>query len=528
MVIKVSGPHTSEESRLDPDSSVKGPLEHPPAFHARAVDALRGDGRLHRPDRPRDTAGIPPGEEGDRPVSGLGRQYEIPDVTFKPRVGLSWLPVVAILCAFTLLHRGGLGAAALAEPALLVVWGLTLGFVVAQLVLSWRQRAVTVSPEQASVLDRLQVTVTIPVYNEDRQIVDRTLFSLFRQTRLPDHVFVIDDGSSEDYEAVRDRWELERPAAVRFTWVRQENAGKKHAQAVAFGNDPRADIFITIDSDSALDRHAIEEGLKPFSDAEVVSVAGLEMAMNYRANFLTRAISARSLAFQLFAMSAQSSAGGNVIINPGAFSLYRADMLRDVLPGYLGETFCGQPVILGDDTALTLYALLRGKAVHQPTAVSLPVYPETLSHHLRQWTRWMRASTIRTFWRLRYLRVGSYAWCYVIFTVWSFFSSVALTAVVPLAWPASRGLLVGGVAALFLWPWTVGARLATIRRSDQSAGGRLVGILLLPVAALWYLVVLRQIRFYGIATCSRQSWVTRHTVEVRMDESLAPKESVYV
>jgi hyaluronan synthase len=400
-----------------------------------------------------------------------------------------------------------------------------LGFVGVQLILAWRQRPVVVDLAQQSILDRWRVTVSVPVYNEDPLILDRTLYSLFRQTRLPDHVFVVDDGSSEDYEHVRDRWERDRPERVRLTWVRQANAGKKHAQAAAFGSDETADIFVTIDSDSALDRHAIDEGLKPFSDPEVVSVAGLEMAMNYKANVLTRAISVRSLAFQLFAMSAQSTAGGNVIINPGAFSLYRAEMLREVLPAYLGETFCGQPVILGDDTALTLYALLRGKAVHQPTAVSLPVYPETLSHHLRQWTRWMRASTIRTFWRLRYLRVGSYAWLYVIFTIWGFFSSVALTALIPMAWPASRGLLVGGAASVFLWPWTVAVRLATIRRSDEAMGDRLKGILLLPVAAIWYLLVLRQMRFYGIVTCGRQGWVTRGKVEVRIPAADASRES---
>ena len=67
----------------------------------------------------------------------------------------------------------------------------------------------------------------------------------------------------------------------------------------------------------ALDQRAIEEeGLKPFADPGIVSVAGLEMAYNYGKNLLTRAIAARSLGFQLFAMSAQSTANGNVIINP--------------------------------------------------------------------------------------------------------------------------------------------------------------------------------------------------------------------
>ena len=46
------------------------------------------------------------------------------------------------------------------------------------------------------------------------------------------------------------------------------------------------------------------------------------------------------------------------------------------------------------------------------------------------------------------------------------------------------------------------------------------GIALMPVAALWYLLVLRQIRFYGIATCHRQGWVTRKKVEVTISRDV--------
>jgi hyaluronan synthase len=132
----------------------------------------------------------------------------------------------------------------------------------------------------------------------------------------------------------------------------------------------------------------------------------------------------------------------------------------------------------------------------------------------------MRASTIRTFWRLRYLPIGSYGWLYVVFTMWGFFTSVSMTALIPLAWPASRGLLVGGAIALVVWPLAIAVRLSCIRRTDQGRAARIAGVALLPVAALWYLVVLRQIRFYGTATCARQHWVTREKVEVRIDERL--------
>jgi hyaluronan synthase len=398
----------------------------------------------------------------------------------------------------------------------------TLLFIVIQLVLAWLQKPVTVSRREQEELDRLYVTVVIPCYNEDPQILDRTIVSLMRQTRLPDHIEVVDDGSTVDYAELREFWLAYHPAGVRFTWVRQQNAGKKHAQAVTFTTDRDAHIFVTIDSDSALDRRAIHEGLKPFADKRVVSVAGLETAINIDRNVLTRAIGHRSLVFQLFAMSAQSVARGSVLINPGAFSLYWAPLIRKIVPAYVGETFFGVPVTLGDDTALTMYALLHGRAVHQPTAVSLPVYPETVAHHLRQWTRWMRASTIRMLWRLRYLPVTSYGWIFTVYTVGSFLTSVAVTLAIPLAWPGTQHLLFASLAAMVIWPVSISLRLATVRRSDQGTLSRLIGVVLLPAAALWYVIVLRQIRFYGIATCWRQGWVTRQHVEVRLDGSHEP------
>jgi hyaluronan synthase len=437
------------------------------------------------------------------------------------------VPLTMIAAGSLYLHRRTIGASSPTADLMYCVWGLSLGFVLTQLALAWLQRPFKVSEAQQAKLDRLAVAAVIPCYNEDPAILDRTIYSLFAQTRPLDWVIVVDDGSTENYAAIRARWEVD-PSSTEFVWVRQDNQGKKHAQAAAFRAIPQADIYATMDSDSALESRAIQEGLKPFADREVVSVAGLEMAYNLTTNLLTRAMGMRSLAFQLFTMSAQSVAGGNVVINPGAFSLYRGWLIHRILPGYVGERFFGIPVTLGDDTALTLYALLHGRAVHQPTAVAMPVYPETLSHHLRQWTRWMRASTIRTLWRIRYLRPRSYAWWFVLYQQYAFFASVAVSLAVPFAWPATRNLIFASGIALIAWPIAVAMRLITVHRSDVHWPAWLASTALLPFAALWYLLVLRQIRFYGMATCHRQGWITRKKVEVTLSGPPVPPAEVLV
>jgi len=429
----------------------------------------------------------------------------VPEITFKPRRWLVLIPLALITIASLLLH------ARLVEhhhipPASAIIWGRSVTFVTIQIILAWFSRPYTAHPPSG------HVTVVIPCYNEDREYLKRVLDSLRVQTRRPDAVIVCDDGSKVSYKGIPEEY-------PEVTWIRQDNAGKKHAQAACIMADPTADFYVMIDSDSALERKALKENLRPFADKRVMCSAGVEWASNFDRNILTRAIGARSLAFQLFAMSSQSAARGNVLIAPGAFSIYRGSVIREALPAYLGETFAGEPVTLGDDTMLTLYALMRGRVVQQPTAVSFPAYPETVSHHLRQWLRWMRAGTIRQIWRLRYLPITSYGWWLSTWQMGSYTAGVAISVLLIVTWPHSLSLVLGSLIGLFMWPLALGSRIACLSRSDQSVWSILGGIALMPLAGLWYLLVLRQIRLYGIATCYKcgpGSWVTRQKVEVRL------------
>jgi len=496
-----------------PTSTIKGGENDERTWiRERDLGRVRDLGVFH-PRLDSDRAAFVPPQQGPHRSVTPQRSFQIPRVTFRPRRGFVVVPLALVAAGSVFLHRTLLAHISAAAGWVYGLWAVSLGFVLLQLTLSWFQRPFKVNEIQSLKLDRLGVAAVVPCYNEDPAILDRTIYALFQQTRKVDWIIVVDDGSRVDYTEVRARWQAHR-SATQLLWIRQENKGKKHAQAAAFHAVPNADIYATMDSDSALERRAIEEGLKPFADRDIVSVAGLEFAYNLNKNLLTRAMGLRSLAFQLFTMSAQSVAGGNVVINPGAFSLYRGWLIHRVLPAYLEETFFGVPVILGDDTALTMFALLHGRAVHQPTAVAMPVYPETLSHHLRQWTRWMRASTIRTLWRMRYLSLRSYAWWFVVYQQYAFFASAAVSVAVPLVWPASRSLVFASCIALVAWPFAVALRLITVKRSDQRWPSWLMSTLLLPFAALWYLLILRQIRFYGMATCHRQGWVTRKKVEV--------------
>jgi hyaluronan synthase len=405
------------------------------------------------------------------------------------------------------LHRGG--------HRFGMIYTLAFCSLVWQTILCNLERPRRMTARQRRRSDAWNVTVSVPVYNEDERLLVRCLYSLLDQTRLPDHIHVVDDGSKVSYERAR-AWFLPMAAemGVGASWVRTTNGGKRHAQGVTIRATPDADVYVTVDSDAILDRHAIAEGLKPFSDAKVQSVAGVFLAVNSRRNLLTRCEDLWVVTGQLVDRSA-ASAMGAVLVNSGVLAFYRAQLLRGHLEAYLGETIAGRPVKFSDDSMLTTFAQLAGKTVQQPTAIAFTAMPENVGHHLRQYLRWMRGSTIRTAWRFRYLRVTSYAyWAHAVAWMQTAIATVTWVAVFVVQ-PVIDGAL---VPSLLLIPVLVvygqSLRYLSVRRSDESVWSQLATVALAPLMMLWVMFVLRLVRWYAMATCLKTGWGTRADVEV--------------
>ncbi len=454
------------------------------------------------------------------PRGALNDHYDIPRVEFRRRYVSVWVAFAVLTAGAGFSRHVWLAFHEPTERPVQILWAVGFVWMGVQWVLSWLDKPRQVSARYQRYLDSLRVTVQIPVYNEDPAVVDRVLYALSRQTRRPDRIEVVDDGSTVDYTEVRRHWQRHQPPGTELSWFRQRNGGKKHAQIHTFRTDTRADIFVTIDSDTALEERALEEGLKPFADHRVMSVAGMETAANPNVNWLTRTASARSLFFQITACGVQS-AFGEILVNRGAFALYRASLLRDITDAYANETFLGVPVRLGDDAALTLFARGRGRTVQQPSAFAFTMYPEKLSHHFRQWIRWMRATLIRDCWRLRYLPLTSYGWWFTVINTISFQAMTATPILIALRWPESAHFAESGYVAMSAWAFVTSLRLLAVRRSDESWSDRMGTLFYYPAALLWGNFVLRPLRIYGMLTWKKQGWVTRQQVEVAIEEQMA-------
>ena len=105
---------------------------------------------------------------------------------------------------------------------------LGLLFLAVKLVLSARRPT---APRLDCSIDSLHVVVLVPMYNEDPEIIRRSIRSLLNQTHVPDRIHVIDDGSNspDALDAVKDEVRHER-TRVRLSRHRFNLGKREHAR----------------------------------------------------------------------------------------------------------------------------------------------------------------------------------------------------------------------------------------------------------------------------------------------------------
>jgi hyaluronan synthase len=378
-------------------------------------------------------------------------------------------------------------------------------------VLSAFDRPYKTTREQQRELDAQKVMVAIPVYNEDPQLLDRCLWALVNQTRPPEFIHVTDDGSKEDYRKLIKHW-YGLHGKTWITWSRQENMGKRRAHAAAFKseNAQQSDFIVTVDSDTTLCLTAIDEGLKPFANPRIFSVGGIELGYNAGKNMWTMIQNSLQQVAQL-AISASWSVSGRMFTNRGPFSLYRAELIRDITDLYWGETFFDHRVLLGDDSLLAQAGSQDGhRAVQQLSAFALTMWPERFKHMWMQRLRWARGRTIRNFWRLKYYPMFSYLWLFTLASMYALMANVYLVYVMASHGRSGVHLLERVTLAAIILGWISQFRVLTIHRSDDTWLDRLFLIIIRPLASFFARTVLTLIiRIIGTLTCLKQGWTTR-------------------
>ncbi|WP_435138216.1 glycosyltransferase [Formosa sp. A9] len=235
-------------------------------------------------------------------------------------------------------------------------------------------------------------TVIVPAYNEGKLVFD-TLMSL-ADSEYPEEklqLLAIDDGSKDD------TWywmqEAKNILGDRVAIFQQpKNKGKRHALYRGF-HLGTGDVFVTVDSDSIVDKDTLRNLVSPFiTNPDCGAVAGNIKVLNNKKAILPKMLDVSFVMSFEFARSAESSLN-SVLCTPGALAAYRKSAVFACLEEWINQTFMGQPSDIGEDRAMTNMILKQGKHVlFQKNANAYTKVPETYKGLYKMFIRWGRSN----------------------------------------------------------------------------------------------------------------------------------------
>jgi hyaluronan synthase len=240
------------------------------------------------------------------------------------------------------------------------------------------------------------VSVIIPAYNEGK-MVEKTILravSCGYPFELLE-VIAVDDGSKDDTFLYMQKAKAKAPNVVKLVRL-PKNSGKRHALYAGF-LQAKGEIFVTIDSDSLIEKGGIHHLVAPFvQDKKVGAVAGNVKVLNQNEGLIPKMLGV-SFVFSFDFTRACESVYGMVQCCPGAFSAYRADLVREVMDAWLNQRFLGVSCTYGEDRALTNFILRKGfYTVFQSTAKVFTLVPTTYTKLCKMFLRWERSNVRET------------------------------------------------------------------------------------------------------------------------------------
>ena len=218
-----------------------------------------------------------------------------------------------------------------------------------------------------------RVSAVVVGHSEEAK-VDTCVRALPEQSRRPDEIVVVSDGSTGRMAA------LSRTGLVQSAHATDLRSGK--AAGLNLGaRVARGDVIVFVDCDCTFDQHAIRNILRPFADPEVGAVAVSVLVRNDRENLLSAFQAIESLITISLGKQAMDRLG-LVSCIPGAFGAFRRTAYEDIR-GYDAEG--------GEDLDLTLGLRAAGWEVRfAPDAIchtDVPIRRAALVRRRGQWER---------------------------------------------------------------------------------------------------------------------------------------------
>ena len=361
----------------------------------------------------------------------------------------------------------------------------------------WVYRAVSSRFARPIVNDySTSVSVVVPSYREDPEILERCLLTWLRQD--PDEVIVVLDIDDHECEA-----RLAKVFDTRLRVIMFKHEGKRSALGVGI-REAHGEIVVLCDSDTSWTRGLLTAVQMPFADPKVGAVS-TQQNVYQRTTSIWRRVADWMVNLRYYDYVPAMGRKGAVICVSGRTAAYRRSVVIPMLPYLEHEFFLGRRCVAGDDGRLTWLVLASGfKTVHQSSAKALSMFPDTFRGFVKQRVRWSRNSA-RT-----YLTALWKGWLWKV----PFVSKVTVLQI--LLTPVTMALALGylifsrlqlnehGIVLAAVW-LLAGRGLrgySHLRRHPQE-------ILLLPLYALIVIFIALPVKAYAIATMNKQGWLTR-------------------
>lgn len=233
-------------------------------------------------------------------------------------------------------------------------------------------RAVAEAPSVAGV------TVLLPGHNEADRL-EIAVRSMRLQSRPPDQIIVVDDGSSDGMGALARR--LKAEGLIDLALSTRLRAGKSAAANLGL-RYATGEIVVIADVDTTYDDDAFARLLEPFADPSCGAVAGNLGVRNWAASLTTRWQTVQYLESISLGRRVTDMLGILYIVS-GAFGAFRRAALTQV---------GGWDVGPGEDADITVKVRQAGWRVRfAPEAWALTDVPDRLPALVRQRLRWNRS-----------------------------------------------------------------------------------------------------------------------------------------
>lgn len=357
------------------------------------------------------------------------------------------------------------------------------------------------------------LTVIVPAYNEGRFVFD-TLNSIAQSNYPKDRIqlIAIDDGSKDD------TWQWMIKAKEQLgdfisIYQQPENQGKRYALYKGF-NLATGDVFVTIDSDSIIDKDTLRNLVTPFVvDQSCGAVAGNVKIHNNKKAIIPKMLNV-SFAFSFGFIRAAQSQMKTVLCTPGALSAYRKEAVMNCLEDWINQTFLGVKTDIGEDRAMTNMIMKQGfNILFQSNALVYTNIPETYKTLRRMFTRWER-SNVRENIMMSKFAFGKFRTAstlkprILLFNQWLTIISAYPSLIVML-------LIIASYPRLFLSSTIISVAIFSIIPAVYY------GLKYSKRNSIWiftynifYSFTLFWITPYAILTASRRGWLTRKNIEI--------------